>query len=280
MYTLLFDLGQKSQDIIFNRKLRSSKPCQGLMSSCFPWESVAPSAFAIPVGHLCQRAIWGDSGFGVQDMCFWYLFGRPSWWSLGIVLLQPFFQLGIRQRRGKKWSTPQFQTSKGVKWASVFVFPTGSFSRLIHLSIVRAIWTIEVAKKRSFFDSLKCISLSHWLVMAINHVCHCWSQEAWVIYMQRWGTWHMSGQGLTHICRACAPGFAQAAAASTACEPCDLGHFQEDDGWRLKVEGEGIKADEEMDLQNCKTSFFYLWEKHNQGCWWLLGSLNLLNSSS
>jgi len=38
------------------------------------------------------------------------------------------------------------------------------------------------------------------------------------------------GQGLTHICRACAPGFAQAAAASTACEPCDVGHFQEDDG--------------------------------------------------
>jgi len=29
----------------------------------------------------------------------------------------------------------------------------------------------------------------------------------------------------------------------------------------LKVEGEGIKADEEMDLQNCKTSFFFfLWE--------------------
>jgi len=38
------------------------------------------------------------------------------------------------------------------------------------------------------------------------------------------------GQGLTHICRACAPGFAQAAAASTACEPCDVGHFQEDFG--------------------------------------------------
>ena len=41
---------------------------------------------------------------------------------------------------------------------------------------------------------------------------------------------HASGKGLTNICRACAPGFAQAAAASTACEPCDAGHFQEDDG--------------------------------------------------
>jgi len=40
----------------------------------------------------------------------------------------------------------------------------------------------------------------------------------------------LEGQGLTHICRACAPGFAQAAAASTACDPCDVGHFQEDDG--------------------------------------------------
>ena len=47
----------------------------------------------------------------------------------------------------------------------------------------------------------------------------------------------LEGQGLTHICRACAPGFAQAAAASTACDPCDVGHFQEDDGdgWRLRV---------------------------------------------
>ena len=165
MYTPLFDLGQKSQDIIFNRKLRSSKPCQGLMSSCFPWESVAPSAFAIPVGHLCQRAIWGDSGFGVQDMCFWYLFGRPSWWSLGIVLLQPF----VSWESGKGEANHEApQTSNGVKWALAFVFPTGSSSRLIHLSIVRAIWTIEVAKTRSFFDSLKCISLSHWLVMAIK----------------------------------------------------------------------------------------------------------------
>ena len=106
------------------------------MSPCFPWDPVAPSAFVIPAGHLCQRAIWGDSGFGVQDMCFWYLFGHPSWWSLGIVLLQPFFSwLGIRQRRGKKWSTA-VSNIKRSQMGLGFCFP-GSSSRLIHLSIVR-----------------------------------------------------------------------------------------------------------------------------------------------
>ena len=77
------------------------------------------------------------------------------------------------------------------------------------------------------------------------------------------------GQGLTHICRACAPGFAQAAAASTACEPCDVGHFQEDDGWRLKVEGGGIKNWWRNGFAKLQNIFFFfnLWEKHNQGCW-------------
>ena len=127
MYTLLFDLGQKSQDIIFNRKLRSSKPCQGLMSSCFPWESVAPSAFAIPVGHLCQRAIWGDSGFGVQDMCFWYLFGRPSWWSLGIVLLQPFFSWESDKGEEKNEAPHSFKHQKGSNGPRFLCFPQDPF---------------------------------------------------------------------------------------------------------------------------------------------------------
>ena len=134
--------------------------------------------------------------------------GRLGIWCARHVLLVPFrtsfvmvpwhcplttvFQLGIRQRRGKKWSTA-VSNIKRSQMGLGFCFP-GSSSRLIHLSIV---WTIEVAKTRSFFDSLKRISLSHWLVMAMYHVCHCWSQEAWVIYMQRWGTWqwHMSRSG-------------------------------------------------------------------------------------
>ena len=106
---------------------------RSLRFPCFHWE-------AVPLkrpGHLCQRAILGESGFGVQDMCFWYLFGRPSWWSLGIVQKDSRFSTGnlANERQIMKHHTVfkhQIMGSNGRR----FCFP-GSSSRLIRLPIVR-----------------------------------------------------------------------------------------------------------------------------------------------
>ncbi len=80
------------------------------------------------------------------------------------------------------------------------------------------------------------------------------------------------GQGLTHICRACSPGFAQAAAASTACEPCGLGHYQKaallSRWFSFSCLGYGLvprrlKVDEDLLLQKILSRGG---EKENQGC--------------